>query len=279
MSQRGPKPKPHGKCPSCGFFGKLKRGHCSTCYSRKLRKGELEKLAKKECPLCFNDLQHQYLIGSLLGDGCVYRRKETHLPYFASQRTFSDKAYSLWEKTLLAEYVCKWYDGSSFDRRTNKEYYWTKLRTHRCEALVSYYTNWYGGEKKQVPQNIQLSPLSLAVWFADDGYVREINDGRLQLKLSTHGFDLESVEFLCESLSTRYSEYFGITLENGTQPVIYASDVSTRAFTTEIDSVLPVAMNRKALWRKVAMKFPAKNKAIHLRKTQNGKRIQESQVP
>lgn len=272
VCMRGPKPKPQGNCLSCEKLCKLTRGFCNACYVRKLRNGEIERLEKKHVPSFFSELQESYLLGSLLGDGCIYKHKSTHLPYFAVQRKYEDLEYNLWEKNIMEPFVCKFFDGETFDKRTGKTYKWAKFRTHRCINFVEYYDKWYSKGFKLIPKDINLNPLSLAIWFADDGYVREQTPGRIQLKLSTHGFDVDSVEFISNLLSKRYGEYFGITLEYGKKPIIYASDSGSRKFCEEIDPVIPMAISRKAIWRNVQYKLLSNKNCNHLRKTKNGLR-------
>jgi hypothetical protein len=56
-----------------------------------------------------------------------------------------------------------------FDNRTAKTYHNTKMQTHRTELFEEQYQRWYPNGKKIVPQDVALTPLSLAIWFADDG--------------------------------------------------------------------------------------------------------------
>lgn len=101
----------------------------------------------------------------------------------------------------------------------------------------------------------------------------------MQIKLSTHGFDLEDVEFLCSLLCKRYNEYFGITIENG-RGMIYGSDSACRAFLQEINSIfLEFGLERKAYWLKEEARFlsnqPSKTNpklGMSKRKSSNGKR-------
>lgn len=270
MSKRGPKPKPLAPCGACGTISSPKRGYCSTCYVRLLRQGKLKKLEIPSVPASFSPVQEEMILGALLGDGCIYRRKETHRPYFSVQRTLGDKEYSRWQVNILADFVVRFYDGDSFDVRTDKTYLWTKFITHRCEAFVPLYQAWYPHGKKLVPEQLTLTPLSLAVWFADDGNVRAgCSPWRLLLKLSTHGFCEEDVERLASMLRERYGEYFGVTRE-GDKRMIYAADAATRAFVGEIDSVYPPGIDRKAYWRLPEARYyenlpPRAKSAVYLR--------------
>lgn len=256
IKKRGPKPSPQSHCPICDRFGTLKRGYCGTCYVRLLRNGKLLQIQKPKLPTLLTSYQDEFLTGCLLGDGCLYRRKATHQPYFAVQRSLSDKAYAIWQQKIIEPFVCRSYDGSSLDKRTKKEYQWTKFVTHRSSIFLPYYESWYGTGHKKIPKQIVLSPVCLAVWLCDDGHVRTCGSPwRLQIKLSTHGFDLDDTEFLCAMLCARYKEYFGITIEKG-KGIIYSSDSGCRAFLKEVDGCFPDSMLRKAVcWRNKEVRF------------------------
>lgn len=283
--RRGPKPKPPSDCLSCGLLSVLTRGHCRKCYVRLLRSGHLPKITKSSVPSFLSKAQFEVFTGSMLGDGCLYRHKITHKPYYATQRTLLDRAYAEWQQDLFKDFALPLKTGSTFDERTGKNYQWAKFQTRRSDVFSSEYERWYGTGDKQVPQDIELSQNALAIWLADDGYVRSVgSDWRLQIKLSTHGFSLESAELLCDMLSKRYDEYFGITLEgHEKKPILYAGDSAARLFLTDIDSVFPTSMARKAYWRRPEVCFyenhPQKARpSTWLRRTSHGLRCQKSQV-
>ena len=255
--KRGPKPKPHVPCLACGNINYVDRcrGYCRTCYTRVLRSGSLQRLPRKTLPDRLTAIQDELLVGSLLGDGCLYRRKVTHHPYFSIQRCIRDKDYLLWEAEILNPFVVRISKGEYDDARTGNTYKHIKLCTHRTAVFETYYNSWYPNGKKVVPNNLNLTPLSLAIWFADDGNVRTQNSPwRFLLKLSTHGFLLQDTERLCAMLSLRYGEYFGITRE-GSAGIIYTFDNGSRAFLHEIDSHFPESMSRKAIWRQDGKRF------------------------
>jgi len=239
----------------------------------------LQKISKIVLPNALTKLQRELVAGSMLGDGSIYQRKPTHLPYFVIQRVLTDKKYNSWQAKQMQPFICKTTDGSTFDLRTNKTYYWTKFTTRRCKAFVRPYDEWYSSGHKKVPRDLHLTPLNLAIWIADDGYVRACNSPwRLQIKLSTHGFDLEDTEFLCSLLCERYNEYFGITIDKG-KGIIYGSDTACRALLNEVDAAWTFPMDRKTYWRRPEARFfvnqpkPSNpNLGRSKRKSNNGKR-------
>jgi hypothetical protein len=219
-----------------------------------LESGVLLKLEKKLLPQKLTEIQDEVLVGSLLGDGCLFRYKPIHKPYFCVLRKSTDRLYSEWEASIFGPFICKFEENSAFDKRTKKIYKRVIFRTHRTEVLVPYYEKWYPSGEKIVP-DICFTPLSLAVWFADDGFVRSSSSPwRMRLLLSTQGFKENEVEKLVVMLTERYNEKFTVGHSDG-KPIINASDNGTRMFLKEIDPYFPPGMDRKTYWRRPEAQF------------------------
>lgn len=249
-------------CIVCNFREIERRSlYCFTCYARLLRQGKIEKIYKPSIPDIFSIKQDQLIVGSLLGDGCVFRYKPTHKPYFCIVRKASDDKYLIWEYEQLKEFcISEPKYKTTFDERTQQNYYSIKFMTRRIDLLNKYYDLWYPNGKKIVPTNLELSPLSLAIWFCDDGCVSPSNSPwRMRIKLSTHGFKHNDVEFLQSLLQDRYKEKFPLILEENEygnlHTFIIGSDNATRAFLHEIDPIFPDSMLRKAYWKNPEAKF------------------------
>lgn len=60
-----------------------------------------------------------------------------------------------------------------------------------------------------MPEDLELTPLILAVWFADDGCIRK-EGKQLIVKLSTESFGEYGASFLSNKLETRLNEKFPI---------------------------------------------------------------------
>lgn len=255
MKKLGRPPAPKRPCSHCGQKNAIARGCCSSCHARLLRSGDLKLLPKLDLPENLTPLQEEFLVGCMLGDGCLFKAKKSRNPYLAVGRCLRDKEYALWQADILQPFICRQADGETFDDRTNKTYFWTKFTTHCSRVFSGCYESWYGTGYKKVPKNIQLTPLAMAVWFCDDGYVchanKKCSPSRFRLGLATNGFDLEDVEFLRDILQKRYGERFSISKENK----LYTSTSGARAFLKEIDDVFPECMLRKAYWRNPEVKF------------------------
>ena len=81
----------------------------------------------------------------------------------------------------------------------------------------------------------------------------------MRIKLSTHGFEHNDVEFLQHLLQDRYKEKFPLIIEENEYGNIHTfitgSDNATRAFLHEVDPIFPDSMSRKAYWRNPEAKF------------------------
>lgn len=253
---RGPTPKPAGICPSCNrFTSSWTRGYCKSCYVRCLRSGTIQKLDRPKERL--TALQEELLEGLMLGDGCLYRRKTTHLPYLSVQRKLEDIVYLNWQAQQFKAHMKRLpYTGETYDQRTRKTYGWCRFVTRRSKAFVEPYGRWYLEGNKEVPDDVKLTPLSLAIWFADDGWCgSSCSPWRIKMKISTHGFKPHGVERLADLLTQRYHSHFGVG-RDGKHFFIHTADVGARALALEIDPMmLQLGMERKCSWREPAVRF------------------------
>lgn len=200
----------------------------------------MDKLSKK---------QEEILIGSMLGDGSLFKNKEAKYPYLCITRKRADKPYLQYEFNYFKQF-CSYNelkDEDIFDKRTNKIYLRSKFATLPNEIFLPYYKKWYN-KKKIVPKNLVLTPLICAIWFCDDGCIFvDKRSNRLKLKLATHGFTLKENQFLVKLLSDITKEFFFICKDNGNY-FIGGADNATKAFIKYIESCIPKEMNRKITW-------------------------------
>lgn len=223
---------------------------------RGLRQGQIPKLIPRALPENLTSIQEQVLVGLLLGDGCLYRRKSSHTPYLSINRQAGDRVYLEWTAALFSAFLARpIQEGSTLDARTGATYHRVTLTTRRATVFESFYQQWYPHGTKVVPPDLVLTPLTLAVWFADDGHVRpSCSPWRLQLKLSTMGFQPEEVDRLADLLRVRYGQYFSALWEGGKKH-LNAADAGTRAFLQDVDAYLPPGLERKAYWRQPEARF------------------------
>lgn len=159
-------------------------------------------------PHTLTTFQHETMIGGLLGDSNLSLSKGSKYPRMKIDRQGLDRPYIEWQYSVFQE-LCR--SGvrnfERFDKRYNKTHQYCSFRTRAVPAFLDYYNEWYGSGSRQVPENIELTPLILAVWFADDGCIINQNSA-LTLKLSTESFGKVGAEILAVKLEEKFGEKY-----------------------------------------------------------------------
>ena len=139
------------------------------------------------------EAQEAVIIGCLLGDGAM--RCKTHA-LLEINHSVHQRAYVEWKYNQLRNLVATPpKTRSSGWRRTA-----TRFTTRSLPVLTPFYQRFYADGAKHIPQNLILSPLSLAVWLMDDGA-----KSYRTVYFNTQKFDHISQERLIETLQTQHS--------------------------------------------------------------------------
>src|SRR3989344_1145656 len=113
----------------------------------------------------FTERQKAIVIGSVLGDACLHPNWSSTNYTLKITRSEKQKAYIDWQHEQLKPFVLtapRWYE---------KTHSYT-LRTISHSDLTSLYREFYPSGKKILPPKIKeyiKNPLTLALWFMDDG--------------------------------------------------------------------------------------------------------------
>ena len=139
--------------------------------------------------------QKSIIIGSLLGDGSLQLQKGRSNAFLAVNHALAYKEYVDWKYKYLANLV----GTPPKARKGNGKRMAYRFTTLSFPELTALYRKFYDGNKKIIPNNLNLSPLILAVWFMDDGC-----KSRSSLYLNTQGFDLSDQKKLQEILMDQW---------------------------------------------------------------------------
>ena len=148
--------------------------------------------------------QKEVLIGTLLGDGALeLNGKNTRLRI---DHSVKQKEYVEWKYKEFSNLVPNKikYSLQKIDSTTGKRYGHYKFDTFSNVFLNDFYRIFYKDRTKRVPRNvikILTSPLSLAIWFMNDGYKR--NDCNA-LRISTNSFTKQEQHLLLECLKNNF---------------------------------------------------------------------------
>lgn len=150
-------------------------------------------------------LQKAILVGSVLGDGGIYPPGG----YLSYNWTKTNKAYFYFKQSpQYTDYVFWLYDqmknlcpSRPKQRKDNGQWY---FYTSLSEELMIFRKKFYGSDsKKIIPLDIGsllTDPLSLAVWYMDDGSLDYRIKSHYNYALSTNCFSLEENKRLSEIL-------------------------------------------------------------------------------
>jgi len=110
-------------------------------------------------------VQHAIIVGSLLGDGTLRRQGNRLNALLEVNHSYKQKEYVDWKWQHFQEHIL-----TAPKTRKGKGVRIAYRFTTRSLPMFTKYHSWfYVNGKKRVPNDIDLSPLSLAVWFMDDG--------------------------------------------------------------------------------------------------------------
>lgn len=148
-----------------------------------------------------SQLQKDIIIGTLLGDGSLEydKFKASRLQIKQAERK---KEYVIWLYEMLANLV----KTPPKQRLDTLQWYFS---TRSLRSLEEFRKNFYITGRKNVPENIKMllkSPISLAVWFMDDGSLDYREKSHYSFSISADDFTIEEAELLRETLI----ENFGV---------------------------------------------------------------------
>lgn len=140
----------------------------------------------------------EIILGSLLGDGSLKIHKNYQNARFSFKHSILQKKYFLWKVSKLIEVSSEkntWIQNNQgFSKRTMLRY-----QSKAIESLTELYNFTHKRAKFKISRRWlnYLSPLSLAIWWLDDGSI--ISNGRKGV-FCTDGFDKKSVQILARYL-------------------------------------------------------------------------------
>lgn len=249
-------------CPKCN----IKIIHQS--FSAKKIADKKNSICKKCCsnqiPEKLTNEQINFLDGLMLGDASiVYPSKNRSLyPRLTLRRQSLDKDYMYWQYNLFKDF----YNSEPkymeiFDKRTSKYYNAFSLLSKTGKIFKDYHNIWYPNGKKIIPQDLQLTPLSLLIWFLDDGCVVNTSKNGLTIKFSTEGFSKEEVIML-SSIIKNFSEAELNVYKNGNGFILKGSTLEAIKIIKIIDPIFPECMQRKRTWTKFDFNFVKNSKSF-----------------
>lgn len=119
-----------------------------------------------------NSIQKQFLVGTLLGDGSLYKDRKNGSYKLSFGHCEAQEQYFHWKIAIMDPFINTF--RKNIDKRGNS----TILQTSTiCHQDFTMFANMFYDENriKHIPNNldIYLTPLALAVWVQDDGNLNQ----------------------------------------------------------------------------------------------------------
>jgi hypothetical protein len=119
--------------------------------------------------ILFTQKQISILNGSMLGDGHLRAiATKTGKSSLIKNQSRKRKEYLNWHLNEFGDLSNALKDRDNFCK--GKKYLRTTFTTKASKFLGDMRSKWYPKGKKIVPNDLELDPLTIAIWFCDDGY-------------------------------------------------------------------------------------------------------------
>jgi hypothetical protein len=138
--------------------------------------------------------QRLVVVGCLLGDGAMRCRRNALLEV---NHSFAQRDYVDWKYQKLQQYV----STIPKMRRSNGKRIAYRFTTRSLPEFTELYYWFYGKGYKEIPSDLELFPLTLAIWVMDDG-----SKSYRAMYLNTQQFRYQEQQLLIRKLA----EAFGI---------------------------------------------------------------------
>jgi hypothetical protein len=153
--------------------------------------------SKKYAPL--SDQARAVILGTLLGDGSLKIQNKYSNASLQIRHSETQKDYLLWKAEMLKEIASDKSISVQKDDGYSKNRKW-RFVSRRLPSLTDLYRLTHKKNKLRIRRKWlnQMTPLSLAVWWCDDGSL--IGYGGRKGVFCTDGFDKKSVKILARYL-------------------------------------------------------------------------------
>jgi hypothetical protein len=192
--------------------------------------------------------QAEALIGTLLGDGHLNR--DGRYVRLKIDHSWEQAAYVWWKFEIFRNLTLREPQKRVvYERREgrNPVSIHCRFATHTTSDLEEYHQLFYANGRKIVPQDIHRllrSPLSLAVWYMDDGARRTDCQA---LRLHTNSFTLEEQHLLRETLASNFNIEVTIHRVRAPEHVLYVPSREAIRFCDIVRPYILPAMSYKLL--------------------------------
>ena len=201
----------------------------------------------------FSEKQKEYLFGSLLGDDQLNMNGKRKYPYLVVTHSTKQNDYIQWKYKIWKQIVPNEIKPVIMNVK-GKSYSAKYFTTGAHPDFLDFYRLFYSTGRKVVTRAIldKLTPLSIAIWYMDDGYYCN-SRGRARISTNSFTYDENSI------IQNFFKEKFGIyshigTSDGGSNYIWFNTENTINFFKIIKDHIIPffnykIDINRRLRWK------------------------------
>lgn len=184
--------------------------------------------------------QHEIIAGTLLGDGHLETQDGGKTFRLKIEHCDAQKDYLNW---LYQEFK-SWIPSQPYTK-VKKDNVYVGVRTYSHKALQTYGKIFYKNGRKEIPKVIErlLTPLSLAIWFMDDGSLKSVR--HRTYVIHTLGYSRRELENIQKILDKKFNLQTSLHSQKGKYWRLYVKSQSAEKFKQLIEPYILPSMRYK----------------------------------
>jgi len=203
------------------------------------------KIERYKQALKLSNLQKEVLVGTLLGDGCLETQNDGRtfrlkVEHSLQQKEYVDWKYKVFKDWILTEPKVRKYSAYGSERNNYR------FSTVSSGSFRFFAKQFYQNGKKVVPKLINkiLSPMSLAVWFMDDGSIK--SKQHKALVIHAQSFNKQDLRRIIKVLDEKYKIKSNLRKrDDGSGYVIYILSETVNIFVDLVKNYILPSMKYK----------------------------------
>ena len=163
----------------------------------------VKKYGFEKYKISLNEVQKEVLVGTIIGDGCLFKSTEGSQARLSLSHSLAQKEYFYYKYEIMKPIIrTAPYERSWFDKRTKKEYSEVKFQTRVHPMFTKLWESFYNDGKKIIrPHHLKdRGELCMAVKYFDDGW----KHGEKAYSIAMNDYDLKSVETFREWMKEKF---------------------------------------------------------------------------
>jgi transposase len=205
-------------------------------------------LQRLNAPDILTKEQEEIIVGNLLGDGWLTRLKGLNAnSSFGVEQKLLKSDYVKYLHKIYGAFSKKYSEGYVTNKENGKITYYARTNTIHHQIFTDLRHKWYENpfikSPKTIPDNIELTWRTIAIWACDDG----TNDvERRTFIFCTHGFSQQDVEVLLYKIKNNFN-INGKVYNYKNQPRLHFYGTNAEEIKNKIKTFIPWSCFRHKL--------------------------------